>query len=125
MFRFRMLFCLTLMTLTLLFAACSQKEENRRATNSNHSEQTAPATGSKKGKEIYERVCFSCHGTGVAGAPKLGDQAAWKDRIAKGTDALVQSAMNGKGNMPPKGGERSLSEDDIRAAVGYMIDQAR
>jgi cytochrome c5 len=83
----------------------------------------APASGGQ-GKEIYQRTCSACHDTGVAGAPKTGDTEAWSSRIAKGEDLLVQNAVNGIGAMPPKGGDPSLSEEEVRAAVNYMIEQS-
>lgn len=123
MVRNRMLIWLVVLSLALL-VGCNKQKESAGDTASSTPTSTASAENGH-GKEIYDSVCHSCHGTGVAGAPKLGDQAAWKARIAKGIDALVQSALNGKGNMPPKGGERSLNEKDIRAAVTYMVDQSK
>lgn len=86
----------------------------------------APAGASEgqgEGQSVYSGVCQACHVAGVAGAPKLGDAEAWAPRIALGEDALVQSVVNGKGAMPPKGGNPALSEEQIRAAVEYMISQ--
>ncbi|MGD2118010.1 MAG: c-type cytochrome [Chromatiales bacterium] len=82
----------------------------------------APAAAAD-GKAIYSTACFACHGTGAAGAPKLGDQAAWAPRVSLGKDALLQSAINGKGAMPPKGGRTDLSDAEISAAIDYMLDQ--
>ena len=79
----------------------------------------------KSGEEVYNGICFSCHNSGVAGAPKLGDRAAWSQRIPEGVDTLVLSVINGKGAMPPKGGETTLNEKEIKAAVEYMVDKAR
>ncbi|MES2149406.1 MAG: c(7)-type cytochrome triheme domain-containing protein [Pseudomonadota bacterium] len=76
------------------------------------------------GKAIYDGTCFACHNSGAAGAPKLGDAAAWAPRIKLGTAALYASATNGKGVMPPKGGNAGLSEAQLHAAVNYMIGQA-
>jgi cytochrome c5 len=67
----------------------------------------------------------ACHGTGVAGAPKAGDKAAWAPRIKTGIDALLQSALKGKGGMPPKGGNAALSDADVRAAIEFMVSQSR
>lgn len=78
-----------------------------------------------EGKDIYGKACASCHAAGVAGAAKLGDKAKWAPLIKQGTDALVASVIKGKGAMPPKGGAASLSNDDVKAAVEYMISQAR
>ena len=86
---------------------------------------TAPVANNKKGEEVYKSACFACHEAGVAGSPKLGDKAAWTARIATGSDALYVSAINGKGIMPPKGGNMSLSDDNVKAAVDYMTVQSQ
>ncbi len=78
-----------------------------------------------KGKSIYDSACFACHLTGAAGAPKLGDQALWAPRIEQGMDALIASVINGKGNMPPKGGRMDIADADIASAVAYMVKQAQ
>ena len=75
------------------------------------------------GKDIYTRSCQVCHTTGAAGAPKLGDKNAWAPRIAKGTDAMFSSVLNGVNAMPPRGTCMSCSEDELRAAMQYMIEQ--
>ena len=66
-----------------------------------------------------------CHGAGVAGAPKLGDKAAWAPRLSAGLDALYASAVKGKGAMPPRGGAAQASDADLRAAVEYMAAAAK
>lgn len=78
-----------------------------------------------KGKKIYDTTCFACHATGIAGSPKLGDTEAWAPRIATGADALYNAALNGKGAMPPKGGNGSISDEDIKATVDYMMSQVQ
>ena len=77
------------------------------------------------GKAVYDQTCVACHAQSVAGSPKLGDKAAWAPRIKTGMDALVQSALKGKGAMPPKGGNTSLSDAQIRAAVEFMVSQSK
>jgi cytochrome c5 len=77
------------------------------------------------GKKVFESTCTVCHTAGVAGAPKLGDKAAWAPRIKQGMDTLVQSALKGKGAMPPKGGNASLSDADVRAAIEFMVSQSK
>ena len=72
------------------------------------------------GKAVYEKSCKACHS---AMKPKLGDKAAWAPLIKQGADALKASAIKGKGAMPPKGG--AASEDDVKAAVDFMISQAK
>lgn len=77
------------------------------------------------GEKLYKTVCLACHAAGVANAPKFGDKTAWAPYIATGMDTMVKVAMTGKGAMPPKGGAMNASEDDIRAAVQYMVDAAK
>ncbi|MEQ1661767.1 MAG: c-type cytochrome [Thiobacillus sp.] len=77
-----------------------------------------------KGKTVYEANCAACHGTGVAGAPKAGDKAAWKARIGQGFDGLYQAALKGKNAMPAKGGNADLPEADLANAVGYLFVEA-
>jgi cytochrome c5 len=88
----------------------------------------APATSAKAadaGKKTFDTVCTACHTAGVAGAPKLGDKAAWAPRVAQGKDTLYQSALHGKKAMPAKGGNPSLSDADVKAAVDYMVVVAK
>jgi len=77
------------------------------------------------GEDTYKAACFACHGTGAAGAPKLGDKADWKARIAAGNETLYTHAIKGykgaKGFMPAKGGRADLSDDAVKAAVDYMV----
>jgi cytochrome c5 len=84
----------------------------------------APAAASD-GKKIYESTCVACHGAGLAGAPKFGDKAAWAPRIKTGMPTLYQTAIAGKGAMPPKGGNLSLSDADVKAAVDYMVNSSK
>jgi cytochrome c5 len=84
-----------------------------------------PAGGAADGKKTYDAVCAMCHAAGVAGAPKTGDKAAWKSRIAQGKDMLYTNAIKGKNLMPPKGGAASLPDADIKAAVDYLVSQSR
>lgn len=83
------------------------------------------AGGAADGKKVYDSTCTACHTAGIANAPKLGDKAAWAPRIKQGMDALAQSATKGKGAMPPKGGNASLSDADLRAAIEFMVSQAK
>ena len=81
---------------------------------------TASAS-SDEGKKVYDATCMVCHATGVAGAPKTGDKAIWAPRIAAGEDTLVKHAISGLGAMPPRGGNASLSDAQVRAAVEHMM----
>ena len=79
------------------------------------------ASSGVDGKGTYQSACFACHGTGAAGAPKTGDKAAWKKRIAQGSKTLLDHAINGFKGMPAKGGNASLSDAAVKAAVEYMV----
>ncbi len=82
------------------------------------------ANAADKGKATFDSTCVACHGTGLAGAPKFGDKAAWAPRVAKGKDALYLSALKGKGVMPPKGGYAG-ADADVKAAVDYMVSKVQ
>ena len=83
------------------------------------------AQAGASGKSTFDAVCTACHGTGVAGAPKVGDKTAWAPRVKSGNEALYASALHGKGTMPPKGGNPALSDADVKAAVDYMVAAAK
>lgn len=135
---------LVLSALTLALWACERKEEAPKepaqttttqpetspgttATQPPGTTAQAPATGTgaEDGKEVYDKTCAACHEEGIQGAPKTGDKEVWSSRLAKGADTLVQSTINGIGTMPPKGGNPALSEQEVRAAVNYMIEKSR
>jgi len=80
------------------------------------------------GNAVYEKTCKMCHGQGIAGAPKTGDAAAWQTRVAKGKDVLYTHAINGfrgKAFMPPKGGNKKLSDDEVKSAVDHMLQMLK
>jgi cytochrome c5 len=80
---------------------------------------TAPE---RTGKEIVQAQCVKCHGTGVNGAPKIGDREAWTPRVKQGLDVVVRSAIHGHGAMPPRGGMADLTDTEIRSAIIYMFN---
>ena len=80
-------------------------------------------TAARSGEEVYKAVCGACHDAGVAGAPKHGDKGAWTARIKQGLETLVNSALKGKGAMPPQGGGQ-LSDLEVTKAVVYMANDA-
>jgi cytochrome c5/cytochrome c553 len=84
-----------------------------------------PAAVSRSGESIFNTVCTACHTTGAAGAPKLGDKAAWSSRLAEGKDTLYQHALHGFKVMPAKGTCTDCSDEEIKAAVDYMVSKAR
>ena len=83
---------------------------------------SAPA-GSRTGEQMVQAACFSCHGTGAAGAPKIGDKAAWGPRIAKGLDGLLKSAIAGKNAMLPRGGS-DATDAELARAIAFMANQS-
>lgn len=140
MMNIRTKWVLVLLVLSLAMIACSKKEETKtveikqakpteqQSTPMAQTKEQAAAgstAASDSGKAVYQNTCAACHETGVSGAPKTGVKTAWVGRIAKGKDQLVQSVINGMGAMPPKAGNPSLSEAEIRAAVDYLVDQVR
>lgn len=82
----------------------------------------AVSTEAMSGDSVYQSSCAVCHAAGIAGAPKYGDAGAWQPRIAQGIDALYEHSLNGFNAMPAKGGNTSLGDDDVRAAVDYMVN---
>src|SRR5439155_1145039 len=105
--------------------------------------EAGPAKGTLAGDAVYGQVCKTCHEAGLAGAPKMGDKGAWGPRIAQGQSTVVQHAVagfqgnnalythaiqgfQGKGGvMPPKGGNTTLPDADVKAAVDYMVSAAK
>ena len=92
---------------------------------------TAPAVfaDAAKGQGVYMNFCASCHASGIAGAPKVGDKSAWAEHSAKGTEAMVQNAINGyqgsAGFMPARGGNSALTDEEVSSAVLYMLEQSK
>jgi cytochrome c5 len=76
----------------------------------------------RTGEEIVQAQCVKCHGTGVNGAPKIGDREAWTPRVKQGLDVVVRSAVHGHGAMPPRGGMADLTDTEIRSAIIYMFN---
>jgi len=105
--------------------AASSADQTAAAASS--AGQPAAATGAidvAAGEKVYQSACFACHMTGVAEAPKLDDPAAWEPRLGQGMKGLLRSVTDGKGAMPPKGGFAHLTEDELRNAIGFMLDKA-
>ncbi|MDH4047989.1 MAG: c-type cytochrome [Gammaproteobacteria bacterium] len=92
-------------------------------------EPAAPVTTALTGPQVYNEACIACHGSGIAGAPKVGDAAAWTGRVAQGNPTLYEHAINGyqgsAGYMPAKGARMDLSDQEVRDAVDYMVSQSK
>ena len=82
------------------------------------------SSSGQSGEQVYNSVCLSCHSSGAAGAPITGNKDQWKDRIAEGIEHLYEQAINGVGVMPAKGGMPTLSDEEVKTAVDYMIEKS-
>jgi cytochrome c5 len=87
-----------------------------------HIKLASASGGYQTGEQTYTTVCSACHGAGVLGAPKFGDEAAWAPRIKTGYDNLLHSALNGKNSMPARGGTQ-LSDYEIALAMVYIANK--
>ena len=121
-------------SLAALLGACGKQESAApEASAPAVPEAAAPAATpmaeNSQGKSVFNKTCALCHAVGAAGAPKPGDQADWAPRIAQGMDVLYKHSIEGftgaKGVMPARGGAATLTDDDVKAAVDYMVEQAK
>lgn len=78
----------------------------------------------RSGEQVVQATCIRCHGTGAGGAPKIGDKAAWSQRISQGVDAVTKSAIRGHGSMPARGGLADLTDREVTRAILYMFGRA-
>lgn len=85
----------------------------------------AVSSSTISGEDIYSKSCSSCHRSGIIGAPKTGDKTAWAPLINGGIDKLEQNSIKGLGKMPAKGGNSKLTDAEVKAAVGYMVEQGQ
>lgn len=83
----------------------------------------ATTAGPRSGPEVYQAACLACHASGAAGAPKTGDKAAWEPRVGAGVEQLVKTVISGKGAMPARAGNPTLTDEEIRAAVEHMLQE--
>ncbi len=133
-----------LLASALTLAACEQKStapaQEASAASTAPATTTAPTTPAASettaaaapenelGKKAFNKTCAMCHPAGVGGAPKPGDKADWAPRIAQGMDVLYKHAIEGftgaKGMMPARGGS-TMSDEEVKAAVDYMVDKSR
>ena len=113
---------------TIAFAATKDDEAaNKRIAPVARVEMSAPAAGaaagSRSGEQIYKAVCGACHEAGVAGAPKLGDSAAWAPRIKTGLDGMLKVAIAGKNGMPPRGAS-DANDAELARTIVYMANKS-
>ena len=125
----------------LLLAACGQSHTEEQtasavstpaaaspaasaATTANASHFANDAATLAVGETIYKQSCFACHDTGAAGAPKRGDKTAWAPRIVQGPAVLYNASLKGLNAMPPRGSSNA-SDEDIKAAVDYLVANSR
>lgn len=117
-------------SLAVLLSACGKEESAAPEAPAPEAAAPAPAPApvvaeNVLGKSIFNKTCSLCHAAGVAGAPKPGDTADWGPRIAQGNDLLYKHALEGftgaKGMMPARGGNTALTDDEVKAAVDYMV----
>lgn len=131
---------MTALLITLMLGGCGKKEEAQTPAQP-AAEAAKPAEAAKaaegaasgdqaaKGEKVFKATCAMCHQTGAAGAPILGNKDDWGPRIAQGMPTLYTHALKGftgkKGAMPAKGANPSLSDEDVKAAVDYMVSKAK
>ena len=115
-------------SLAVLLSACGKQESAAPEVPAPEAAAPAPApvvAENVLGKSIYNKTCALCHAAGVAGAPKPGDTADWGPRIEQGADVLYKHSIEGftgaKGMMPARGGNTALTDDEVKAAVDYMV----
>lgn len=123
--------------ISALLAACGGQDSNTPTGSAPAPIAAAPApvaaapapAVNAAGESIYKKTCALCHAAGVAGAPKPGDKADWEPRIAQGADTLHKHAIEGytgsKGMMPPRGGGASLTDDEVKSAVDFMVAKSQ
>ena len=122
----RFLTILTVFTVTMLISSTWQNDSFGAVSHSETAqEHTESQIDTSLGKDVYESVCASCHNAGIAGAIKLSDKATWKKHIHHGIDHMVESVIKGKGAMPARGGDPNLTDEEIKAAVNYIVEQTQ
>jgi cytochrome c5 len=122
----RFLTILTVFTVTMLISSTWQNDSFGAVSHSETAqEHTESQIDPSLGKDVYESVCASCHNAGIAGAIKLSDKATWKKHIHHGIDHMVESVIKGKGAMPARGGDPNLTDEEIKAAVNYIVEQTQ
>jgi len=121
-----------LASVAALLTACGQQESAAPAAPAAPAPVAAApaaAPANALGNSVFNKTCALCHAAGVAGAPKPGDKDDWGPRIAQGEETLYKHALEGftgaKGMMPPRGGGSSLTDEEVKAAVDFMVAKSR
>jgi len=113
--------------LALISSACNEQ------VSDNTPQPTPPIVVAQKvaaqsteygGHLVYKENCASCHDTGIAGAPQIGDRENWSKHAEHGAHHLMHAVLEGKGTMPPRGGNPELSDEEIEAAINFILDQS-
>ncbi len=110
---------------SIFFIGCGGAEQP--AAESNAASELVSGYDLANGKEIYEANCGGCHDEGLLNSPKTGDIEGWTARIEQGMDTMIKKSIDGyidAGNMPAKGGNDALTDDEVANAVAYMVDES-
>lgn len=114
--------------LSLFICACTEQQPAsapQTAAPIKAAQQAAEKSAANLGQLTYQANCAACHDTGVAGAPKIGDQSTWSEHAAHGSEHLLSAVVDGKGAMPPRAGNPGLSDAEITAAIEYILTRSR
>lgn len=103
-----------LIALAVMLSACGDPAEREAQLQAE----------SEPGELTYRRFCLSCHGSGAAGAPRVGDTAEWEARLAKGRETLLQHTIEGMPGMPPRGLCARCDDEELNAAIGFMLERS-
>ncbi len=116
-----------LATALLLLGACGDGQETQQVARAPAVTAAEPDLATQRGwdgAKVYDEVCDKCHKMGVDGAPELGDPEAWEPRIAKGEEVLMRHVTEGFNKMPPRGRCEFCTDEQLRAAMRFMIDNS-
>ena len=107
-----------LLVAAFCLVACGSGEEGGAGAT------TAGAAAEVPGELTYRRFCFSCHASGAAGAPRVGQASAWEERVAQGMDVMLRHTIEGMPGMPARGMCRQCSDEELRDAISYMVERS-
>ncbi len=119
------LLAVALLSGTLWAAAADTEQPAAQEQPATTTEEGRLSDNLEVGKSVFTTKCVRCHANSRFGSPRLKDHKAWRERLKQGEQTLIQHALKGHGLMPPKGGFRSLTDEEIKAAVSYVVSRAR